>query len=147
MLYDELDLLSIHSEKNARLQKLYQENEDSGFHLLKRKNNQGVIKKVPCYGSGGQGTSIRNAITGERIFVHKVGSFSEDLYFKVMICTGESKNGPITLFYESPEHYERHMFETVENENKKVWYARQVALGKRLKDIPKAREQRFIEIK
>jgi hypothetical protein len=144
---DQLEVYSQNSEKNVRLAKLYAENEDKGYHLLTRKNRQGQVKKVPCFGSGGQGTSIRNAITGERIFSHKVGSFSEDLYYKVMICTGESKHGdPITLFYESPEHYERHQFQSLDKETKKMWYERQISLGKRIKDIPSVVPS-FINIK
>jgi len=145
MSYEELEWQSQTSEKNKRIQKLYAETEDRGYNVLVRKNKQGITKKVPCYASGAQGTSIRNAITGERIFAHKVGSNAEDFYFKVMICTGESKTGdPLTLFYESPEHYERHLFETVDNTLKKKWQER---LGKRLVKSHPRNTVSFVEVK
>jgi hypothetical protein len=107
------------------------ENEENGYYILKRKK-EGVIKKIGCYGSGSQGTSIRNAITGERIFSHKVGSRMEDLYFKVTISLGISEKGPVTLFFENPEQFERHLFEEVKEEEKKKWRLRVKSLVKNL---------------
>lgn len=126
MTYPEEDLYSLYSMDPYSKEK---ENEDNGYHILKRKN-----KKIGCYGSGSQGTTIRNAINGGCIFGHKVGSQIEDLYFKVIICTGESKKGPITLFYDNPEQYERHMFQVIDEEKKKAWRERANALGKSLLD-------------
>ena len=45
----------------------------------------------------------------------------EDLFFKVMISTGEIPTGPLTLFYDSPEHYERHQYLELDEVTKKRW--------------------------
>ena len=101
----------------------FSNSEDTGFVVLKRevKNGSGT-KKIPCYSSGGQGTSIRDAVTGARNYSHKVGSINEDYYFKVMICTGEIVGkGSITLFFDSPEEYESHMSQQVDQDIKDNW--------------------------
>lgn len=95
--------------------------EDPGFHVFMRDVKQGK-KKIPCYSSGGQGTSIRDAVTGVRNYEHKVGSLSEDYYFKVMICTGEIPGkGSITLFFDSPQEYESHMLQPIDDDTKENW--------------------------
>jgi len=69
---------------------------------------------------------IKNAITGAyqgtdgQFF--RVGSKDEDLFFSVILATGElGQGGPPTLFYDSPEQYERHFFTKVPKEMKNVW--------------------------
>ena len=51
--------------------------------------------KVGCYMAGSPGTTIINALTGQKYPGHFVGKFEEDLYFKVMLCSGE--NGPTNI--------------------------------------------------
>ena len=62
---------------------------------------------VEMYGSGDSGTYIRNAVTGEYT-KHIVGSKAEELFYKVAICTGIGRNGPICLFYDTRSQYETH---------------------------------------
>jgi hypothetical protein len=59
----------------------------------------------------------------KKIIQQKVGLYDEDVYFKVMICTGENKmkNEPITLFYHTPEQYENHFQVDLPIEDKKRW--------------------------
>jgi hypothetical protein len=66
--------------------------------------------KIDVYTTGVFGSNIRDAETGE-FYKEMVGSFDEDLYFKVAMSTGElkSKNGSNTLFYTSPEQCMRHL--------------------------------------
>jgi hypothetical protein len=52
------------------------------------------------------GNRMRDPISGTRM-MDRVGSKSEYNYFKVRICGIKSKT-PVTLFYDSPEQYERH---------------------------------------
>ena len=74
------------------------------------------------YGSGQQGTLIRNAVTGLNTF-DKVGSSKESLYFKVSDALALNKQkDPLTLFYDSPEQYENHFFVTVPKQVKIDWY-------------------------
>jgi len=117
IIHDNVSVTSINKKVNNILG-----NNDKRYYELKRKNKNGQIKKVACFASGSQGSSIRNAITGVYNYSHKIGSFAEYLYFSVVIATGESKHGePIILFYENPEQFERHFFVDVDQETKKRW--------------------------
>jgi hypothetical protein len=88
--------------------------QDRGFAQIsgykQRSNGSFKQSKIDIYTSGFSGNYIRNAETGD-YFKHIVGSLDEDLYFKVIIATGEckSKNNSNILFYTSPEHYMRHL--------------------------------------
>jgi len=48
---------------------------------------------------------------------------SEDLYFRARVCPGEfgNRESP-TLFFDSPEQYERHMLQTIDAETKLRWH-------------------------
>ena len=55
---------------------------------------------------------------------HTVGSSNEDLYFKVKmpgIVSKDSEKTSVTLFYNSPGQFERHMNIEVSNEAKQQW--------------------------
>lgn len=67
--------------------------------------------------------SIQPRKFDKKLIQQKVGLFDEDVYFKVMICTGENKmkNEPITLFYHTPEQYEHHFQVELPIETKKRW--------------------------
>ena len=84
------------------------------------KNNKKKIVEVGVYSCGISGSLIKNAETGD-FYKYKVGSYDEDLFFKVVNSTGELSSGPITLFYNSPEHYENHQYVFVSDETKKSW--------------------------
>jgi hypothetical protein len=101
---------------------------DPRFHSSERPfNNEWKGKyyetiKVTYYGSGSIGARIRDAVTGE----YKndfVGKLDENKYFKVSRSTGEHANGPVTLFYSSPEEYENHQFQVVDQHVKDRWYS------------------------
>ena len=97
---------------------------DRGYNEIYRKVEQtnGTVKnkKIIVYNSGDVGSNIRNAVTG--IYANDlVGSKCEDLYFVSSLATGESQKGPLTLYFDSPEQFERH-FNTTVNENiKSKW--------------------------
>ena len=96
--------------------------------------------KIILFGSGQLGTTIRNAVTGEKYYGHKVGSSDEDLYFKTKICTGEFGPDPVTLFYDNAEQYERHMGYKIDSETKQKIVMRQLSAGKRIeKQVPVSR--------
>lgn len=85
---------------------------DKGYNVIWRmlpKNDILKRTKVEVYTSSCYGCHIRDAETGD-YYTHIVGSADEDLYFSVILATGEckSKNGSSTLFYLSPEHYMSH---------------------------------------
>ena len=87
--------------------------QDKGYNVISRKvlKKDGRLynKKIEIYTSSGTGNRIRDAETGE-YFSNLVGSKDEDLFFKVILATGESQsiNGSSTVFYSSPQHYASH---------------------------------------
>lgn len=89
-------------------------------------NNKNKSIELGVYGSGSHESQIRNAETGE-YYKYKVGTMDEDLFFKVMISTGEISSGPLTLFYDSPEHYERHQYLELDGLSKGKWAAKRQA--------------------
>ena len=100
---------------------------DRGFNKIYRKvhresDDRNVLKKIELYTTGGTGSNIRDAETGA-YYNEIVGSKHEDLYFKVSLATGEctSLNGSNTLFYLSPQNYERHLFVELDNDTKISW--------------------------
>jgi hypothetical protein len=89
---------------------------------------------IENYGSGQQGSRIRNAVTGEK-YSHSelVGSKFEDLYFKVIESTGRfNRRDPLILFYDTPDQYENHHFTTVNTLIKEKWYEKCLATRNRL---------------
>lgn len=68
---------------------------------------------------------IKHAITGVHQSVNgrffKTGTKDEDLFFSVILATGElGQNAPV-LFYENPEQYERHFFTKLSEQIKNKW--------------------------
>lgn len=111
--------------------------QDPGLCIVTRKymNDYGELKnkRIRVYTSSG--TKIRDAETGE-YYPNKLGSNDEDLFFKVIIATGEckSKNGSSTLFYCSPQHYENHLLTHVEPERVASWESRRDSRLRQLKN-------------
>jgi hypothetical protein len=94
---------------------------DSNYHVVtKMVNNK--KKQVEVYTSPiTPGAQIRDAITGSRFPLLKIGSFCEDLFFKVKIANGSLNKDDGSLFFDSPEAYERHMLASVATEDKQRW--------------------------
>jgi hypothetical protein len=91
---------------------------------IKMNDGKQYYKKVNVnlYGSSGLGTRIRNAVTGER-YDYKVGSVEQDLFYSVALCTGENgMKESLSLFYDSPEQYENHMFQQIDITAKSNWH-------------------------
>jgi len=106
--------------------------EDIHFFQVKRKTNSHSSEMVGIFGSGDIGSSIRDAVTGIRNYAHKVGSASENLYFKVRICAGDLGKDTPTLFFESPEQYERHMYAKLDNDTKIRWHLKYQTFSREL---------------
>lgn len=110
--YDELDGEKIFEREKRK---------DNGYNVVYRKayrrDGTPYRKRTEIYTSSGQGSCIRDAETGE-YFTYRVGSNCEDLFFKVILATGECKsdNGSSTLFFISPQHYANHMSCDVEED-------------------------------
>jgi len=81
-------------------------------------------KEIRVYPSSSQGSNIKNAETGE-FSKSIVGSTDEDFFFKVTVATGQFENGPLTLFYNSPAHYENHHGIVLDENTKFNWRLKQ----------------------
>ena len=109
---------SLNSNKNRdELEKIKQM--DRGYNKIWRMmpiNGELKRRKVEVYTTSGIGSNIRDAETGY-YYPHMVGSFDEELFFSVILATGEcnSVNGSSTLFYLSPEKYMKHLNQTLDN--------------------------------
>ena len=99
---------------------------DRGYNTIYRTmpGRNGKLKrtKVTLYTSGSTYSHIRDAETGV-YYTSRVGTRDEDLYFKVVLATGEckSKNGSKTLFYLSPRHYMAHFNSEVSEDTLQKW--------------------------
>ncbi len=83
-----------------------------------KKNKDTIVEN---YGSGQNGTRIRNAVTGQR-YPYFVGTKSEDLFFKVSNATGlNGRKDTLILFYDSPEQFENHYHTVVSTDIKNTW--------------------------
>lgn len=62
---------------------------------------------IICYSNPYHSSRVREAISGEYT-KYFIGKKEEELFFKVAVATGMSKDGPVHLYYFSPEQYEKH---------------------------------------
>jgi hypothetical protein len=108
---DGVGSIRLSGHNRGRMQRIMSDHktDKNAVTLMRFNPKYGKKTKVNCFASGCVGSSIRNAITGQRYVDCKVGSRSEDQFFKVGICTGEFGQDPVTLFFESKGAYERHM--------------------------------------
>jgi hypothetical protein len=91
---------------------------------------------------------IKHAINGtyqgyDRHFF-RVGTKDEDLFFSVILATGELGQNPPTLFYDNPEQYENHFFTKVPQKLKDAWNVKKNAalFQLNLRQINEANEER-----
>lgn len=119
--------------------------QDKGYNVIYRKafrkDGTRYNKKIEVYTSNGTGNRIRDAETGDYLD-YIVGSKDEDLFFKVMLATGEctSANGSYTLFYSSPQHYANHMQCEVDPKLAASWEEKRDA---RLIDVKRSKSKKF----
>lgn len=76
-----------------------------------------IIEMFPS--SNMPGAPIKSATDGIIYTSIPVGNFGENLFFKV--CNATLKDGVKTYFYSSPEEYERHTLNTINDDIKKSW--------------------------
>ena len=131
--YEESEILNYKIQEKKILEDA--NNMDRGYNKILRniKKSDGKIKrsKIDIYTSGGTGSNIRDAETGQ-YYANIVGSLDEELYFKVILATGEckSKNGSSTVFYTSPHQYMSHQLCVVNQEIISNWeYKRNIRLN------------------
>ena len=103
---------------------------DKGYRKLNVSYNNtwkdtyyGVIN-IDVYLSGDAGSRIRNAVTGLRSSYIVGTAEGEDQFFKAAIATGNEFNEKITLFYDSPEQFENHHMQFLDEPIKEAWRKR-----------------------
>lgn len=117
---------------------------------LPRRDNDGsqrtFIKNIVIFSSR---TTPRSSIRDPRYGTfssHKVGSKDEYNYFKVrMPDIPTDDRTPITLYYDSPEGYEKHQYTTVSDEIKNAWHTRRTEYAGY--SIPRFSVSKMIEIR
>jgi len=119
--FNDNDIDNLFLKKQKNLENLNSFNNTS-YKMTVYDESKNKYVKVNIYASGSPGTTIRDAISGHKCDGYIVGSRDEDLFFKVSICTGQFGNkDPVTLFFDSPEEYEKHMFQELSKETKTDW--------------------------
>ena len=111
---DDSTIFTLVNDKNKKIEKL-----DNGHRIIGKKKN-----KLEYFATSTMtGNTIRNAVTGIPEYNMKVGnSYDEDHFFKLVYVGNGIKSGnPDTLFYDSPEQFERHLKVNISNESKKNW--------------------------
>ena len=144
--FQDHDLLDAHSVKSGGRPKAVVQLTDKHCHIVKRKFNNiykdGKFREfitITMYSSGLTGSNIRNAVTGE-YSRHIVGTLEQNLFFKVVMSTGEFKdagmfkNGqtPVHLYYLSPEQFEAHQHCEVDERTRVKWNETYVATRAKL---------------
>lgn len=78
---------------------------EKNCYKITKKDARGKPFSFNVYGSGISGSQIRHAVGGEYTrFI--VGTKDEELFYKVCVATGENRDGPLTLFFNSHDEYE-----------------------------------------
>jgi hypothetical protein len=107
---------------------------DKGYHKLSITANR-LKKSVEVYSSSSApGAMIRDAITGAKDPSFRVGSNDECQFFKVRYAALGCGSEGMTLFFDSPEQYERHMHSTVDVAIKSKWVDKCMEIRKRNKE-------------
>lgn len=119
---------------------------DKGLNIVYRKvvsSKTGRLKnkRIYVYTSNGVGNKIRDAETGQ-YYNNKVGSKDEDLFFKVILATGECKsaNGSSTLFFMSPNHYMNYLHGELNQDIIDKW---EIKRNKRLAEMNLHKNEEF----
>lgn len=76
-------------------------------------------RKIEFYSTNEYATCIRDAMTGKYYKNMKVGTKSECMFFKIKIFEGPRG---FTLFYNSPEEFEKHQHKILSSQIKEKWY-------------------------
>jgi hypothetical protein len=100
---------------------------DKGYYCYYKRYN-GRLSKIEMYNSGNStGYRIRDPSSGVKLN-SRVGSHEETFFFKIRMC-GLNRENPVTLFYDTPEHFERHQkIELSDSVKQKWWEARSAPL-------------------
>ena len=112
---------------------------DPGYNVYFIIKNKIKIK-IEMYSTGvNVGSLIRCPFTGMRT-TDRVGSANENFYFKARLPSISNGDVPLTLYYTTPDSFERHHFTTLPQEIKNAWYEKNNMM------VPQQKYQETIEI-
>lgn len=123
---DEISMKSVSMDsynKNKNSEKDSVKRSDSGYYKYYIQKKKMKIKVGVYSTKSGVGTLIRCPFTGMRTN-DRVGSFEENYYFKVRFPVVGNGNEPVTLYYTTPESYERHHMCDLGEKSKHAWRIR-----------------------
>jgi hypothetical protein len=112
----------------------------SSVYTIKR-TVDGKRKKINLFNTEIRINScIINAATGfpyvdDNMKPYRVGSNDELFFFKVRFLSYEENVPGITLFFDSPEHYERHMKDIIPEKEKRAHYDRRISYENKTKRV------------
>ena len=89
---------------------------DPGYHSVVRGNRRVELYSTRC----NPGAYIRDPRIGS-LTRDRVGTLAERMYFKVRMTSIGDGVEPVTLFYDSPDSYEKHMRTRLPNDIKQSW--------------------------
>jgi hypothetical protein len=143
---DDDDTLDSIKKKNRKLWE-DSKNKIKGFHKINRVFNNKKYEIDLYSTSNTPGTMICDAITGNKYKEYRVGSLNEHLFFKVRLSTGEFEKKCVdSLFFDSPEQYERHMKTTLSQDIKEKWLKKSMEIKEQIY-LSKENKSEFIIIK
>lgn len=113
------------NENDTKLFKSFQDFEtNKHHHKVVKKIKTKLGKKtlnIEYYSSGPIRSTITHAVSGVKQRGSIVGSMDEDLFFKIRLVNRKNGNEHVTLFYYSPEEYEKHQFTAISDNIKLKW--------------------------
>ena len=89
---------------------------DQNYHFIHNENKK---RKIEFYSTSEYSTCIRDAMTGRYYKDMKLGTKAECMFFKIKIFEGPRG---FTLFYNSPEEFEKHQHKIISQKIKDKWY-------------------------
>lgn len=111
---------------------------DAGYNVYYIIKNKIKIRIEMYSTSANVGTLIRCPFTGIRSN-DKVGSANENYYFKARMPSKGKGDVPITLYYTTPDSFERHHFINIPQQVKNEWYEKNNIM------VPQQKYQETIE--
>lgn len=91
-----------------------------GFHIVYRTIGRKSTKVSFYETTNTPNQYIRNAVSGS-VMPYRVSSYDEDLFYSVLLATGETGQTSALLFYDNPEQYEEHFGVSLPGEAKDAW--------------------------
>ena len=114
MYYD--DYYTSHDYLPIQINQLKKQDPHYHYHFIHGENKK---RKIEFYSTSEYASIIRDAMTGKYYKDMKIGTKAECMFFKIKIFEGPRG---FTLFYNSPEEFEKHQHKVLSPQIKDNWY-------------------------